>query len=387
MGQGLGKDSPVSLTFGKANYEALVSRHGHWMRWRRAVKCPCIQYESMQMDIHCERCGGTGLFYTYQKDLLVTETVGMTDTSGIIEVSEEYETAALELVYDYQGKKYTAEKYGTFIVLLEATPPGKGEYLSVVMRHSMLKTLEEGIGENAGGGYFRVKGLHSRRAGIEGLYHSAPGDIESIGSIVDAAGREYQARELRLDMVYLTPHDVDGQIQAIREPITLRNVRYVPPFIFALLNQELSKTDANEVIVAQGDAVLTFPYTYDVSDGDILTVLAGTYTQKEVVNRVADTDDVIGAYFVMEVNSCIGIRREYHKGRDYIVAGTNRIKWLCDDAPEPGEAYSIIYQICPTYKVVKSIPQIRTGENQRLPKKAVVKLYSTHGEKRGINKQ
>jgi hypothetical protein len=89
----------------------------------------------------------------------------------------------------------------------------------------------------------------------------------------------------------------------------------------------------------------------------------------------------------MDIVSCTGLRREYRKGADYILAGTNRIKWLCGDAPEPGEAYSIAYHICPTYKVVKSIPQVRTSENQRLPKKAVVKLYATHGEKRGVNRQ
>lgn len=385
MGQGLGKNSPITLTFGKENYESLILRHGQWMRWRRAIKCPCTKYESMEVDIHCERCGGSGLFYTYQKDLIVTQTLGITDYSGIIEVSEEYAPAALEMVYDYQGKKYPAEKCGTFI-FMEDTPI-KGEYLSVVMRQPTLKTLEEGIGEPAGGGYFRVQGLRSRRAGIDGLYHTAPGDIESIDTIVDATGREYQAREFRSDMVYVTPHEVDGQVQAIMEPLTLRGVHYVPPVIFALLNQELSKADVNEVMSVKGNGVLTFPYTYDVADGDILTVLSGTYTQKEVVNRVADTDDVIGAYFVMDINSCIGINREYQKGTDYIVAGTNRIKWLCEDAPEPGEAYSIIYQIYPTYKVVKSIPQIRTSENQRLPKKAVVQLYGTYGEHKGVNRQ
>jgi hypothetical protein len=335
----------------------------------------------MQADIHCERCGGTGVFYTYQKDVIITQTIGITDDSGIIEVSEEYASASLEMIYNYKGKKYAGEKSGTFIFMEDI--PGKGEYLTVVLRQSTLNLLEEGIGEDVGGGYFRVKGMSSSRPGIDGLYHTAPGDIESIGSIVDATGREYKATEFRLDMMYLPLHEVE----AIREPLILREVRYVPPFIFALLNQELSKADANEVISVKGDAVLTFPYTYDVSEDDIVTVLAGTYTRKEVVNRVEDTDDVIGAYFVKDVNSCIGISREYQKGTDYILAGTNRIKWRCDDAPEPGEAYSIIYQICPTYKVVKSIPQIRTSENQRLPKKAVVKLYGTFGEKKGVNKQ
>jgi hypothetical protein len=183
-------------------------------------------------------------------------------------------------------------------------------------------------------------------------------------------------------MFYIEPLE-----EEIAEPLTVKNVEYVPPFIFALLSQNLSKADEEAAASVQGDAVLTFPYTCDVGEDDVLTVLAGTYTQKEVVNRVDAEYDVIGAYFVMDIVSCIGVNREYKKGVDYILAGTNRLKWLCEDAPEHGGAYSITYQICPTYIVVKSIPQVRTGENQRLPKKAVVKLYGTYGEMRGVNRQ
>ncbi|MDR1046517.1 MAG: hypothetical protein LBL64_01975 [Treponema sp.] len=317
--------------------------------------------------------------------MIVTQTVGVTDTSGIIEVSEEYEKAVLVEIYDYAGNKYTAEKMGIYIRLYTHAP--KGQYLYVVMTLSTLKKLDEAVCENAGGGYYRVQGLRSRRAGIDGLYQTAPGDIEKIGLIVDAAGREYRPKEFRADMFYIEPLEVDGEIQEIAEPLTAQAIEYVPPFIFALLSQNLSKADEREVTAAEGDAVLTFPYNCDIGADDVLTVLAGTYTQKEVVNRVDGADDVIGAYFVMDIVSCIGVNREYQKGKDYILAGTNRLKWLCEDAPEHGEAYSLVYHICPTYKVIKSIPQVRTSESQRLPKKAVVKLYSTHGEKRGINRQ
>ena len=385
MGQGLGKNSPVKLTFGKENYEALIERHGQWIRWRRGVKCPCAQRETMQTDPHCERCAGTGIFYTYQKDMIVTQTVGVTDDSGVVEVLEEYERASLLEIYDYAGNKYTAEKTGIYLSL--NTPAPKGEYLYVVMTMETLKKLDESACENAGGGYYRIKGLRSRRAGIDGLYQTASGDIEKIGKIVDAAGLEYQAKELRADMFFVEPLEVEGEIQEITEPLTAKGIEYVPPFIFALLSQNLSKADGEAMVDVQGDAILTFPYNCDVAEDDVLTALAGTYTQKEVVNRVDGGDDVIGAYFVMDVVSCIGNSREYKKGIDYILAGTNRLKWICEDAPEQGEAYSITYQICPTYKVVKSIPQVRTSESQRLPKKAVVKLYGTYGEKRGVNRQ
>jgi hypothetical protein len=317
--------------------------------------------------------------------MIVTQTIGVTDTSGIIEVSQEYEGATLMDIFDYSGKKYAAEKTGVYISL--DSPADKGAYLYVVMSMETIKKLDEAECEDAGGGYYRVNGLRFRRAGIDGLYQTAPGDIEKIDVVIDAGGRAYHPKELRADMFYIEPLKIGDEVQDIAEPLTAKGIEYVPPFVFALLSQNLSEPDATAVVSAEGDAMLTFPYNCDVGEDDVLTVLAGTYTKKEVVPRVEGADDVIGAYFVMDIVSCIGLHREYRKGIDYILAGTNRIKWLCEDAPDPGEAYSITYHICPTYKVVKSIPQVRTSENQRLPKKAVVKLYATHGEKRGVNRQ
>ena len=136
-----------------------------------------------------------------------------------------------------------------------------------------------------------------------------------------------------------------------------------------------------------GDAVLTFPYAYDVSNDDVITVLSGTYTQKTVLTHNNSDYDVIPAYFVDEVIKCVGKNREYTAGVDFILCGTNYIKWIASDAPAEQEYYSISYRVFPTYKVIKAIPQIRTSENQRMPKKAVIKLYDAYAEKRGVNRQ
>ena len=170
-------------------------------------------------------------------------------------------------------------------------------------------------------------------------------------------------------------------------------MEFIRPFIFVLLSQNLSKGDQKALEEASGDAVCSFPYGCDVANDDILTVLAGTYTQKDVIVKSDYKTDTIGADFVYDIVSVKGIidgeEIEYKQGIDFILVGTNKIRWLeeGDNMPENGEAYSINYHIMPTYRVVKQIPQVRTSENQRFPKKVVVKLFSAYADKAGVNVQ
>lgn len=399
MGQGLGRNSPVVLSLGKENYEALIDRHGQWVRWRISAKCPCVSENSQQPDLHCKKCGGLGFTYSYQKDRTVTQTVMVEDAGGIVELNGEFVDCPLVKAYDNSGVVYVnAEKKGGFVILNSEVPPEKGSYITVVMVEKILKRVETAACSKVGNGYFRVNGLREGKTGIDGLYHTVPGDIESIERIVDANGVEYKARELRQDMFYIEPPTEKMEVGSsgdeeseekipISEPLTAFGVDYIPPFTFLLLNQNLNKADEQFMKELNGDAVLSFPYNCDVSNDDVITVLSGTYTQKNVVTKKDAEYDVIGAYFVDEVVSCVGKEREFANGVDFILVGTNRLKWICDDRPDDGEAYSITYRVFPTYRVVKSIPQIRTSENQRMPKKAVVKLFDTYSERRGVNWQ
>ena len=397
MGQGLGRNSPVVLSLGKDNYEALIERHGQWMRWRIAEKCSCVKGITMQPDIHCPFCAGRGFTYTHLKNMITYSVVMLYDGKGILNLDESLKSAELLELYDMQGHRYeNAKKLCNYIYLGEDTKyPTKGTYFTAVMRKNIVQRLETAVAEKNNMGYYTVPGLLNKRNNIEGIYYEAPSDIISIGKITDAAGIEYKATEFRLNQFRIEPTvDPDTKEEIpITEPVTVENVENIPPFIFVLLSQNLSKGDAKAVEESNGDAVCSFPYECDVSNDDILTVLAGSYTQKDVICRSQLVTDTIGADFVYDIVSVKGIIEgeevEYKQGTDYILVGTNKIKWLenAETSPDVGEAYSITYHIMPTYRVVKQIPQIRTSENQRLPKKVVVKLFSAYAEKAGVNVQ
>jgi hypothetical protein len=394
----LGKNSPVQLSLGKDNYEALIERHGQWIRWRISSKCSCVKGVTMQPDIHCPYCAGRGYTYTYLKNQISYVTVMMFNSDGILELDNTKQIKQAELLelYDQKGNKYPdAKKNCNFIYLNTSEIPSKGTYFTAVLRKKITESLDSAIAVKGNDGYYTIKELVNSRTNIEGIYYTAPSDIISIGKIIDGSGIEYKASEFRLNQFRIEPTtDPDTKEEIpITEPVTVETVEYIPPFIFVLLSQNLSKADERAVSEVNGDAVCSFPYECDVSNDDILTVLAGTYTQKDVISRSKLKTDTIGADFVYDIVSVKGIidgeEVEYKQGTDFILVGTNKIKWLdeAENEPEVGEGYSITYHIMPTYRVVKQIPQIRTSENQRFPKKVVVKLFSAYADKAGVNVQ
>lgn len=400
MGVGLGRNSPVRLTLGKDNYCALIERHGQWIRWRIASKCSCVTNNSMQPDIHCTLCSGRGFTYTYQKNQ-VGFSVVLNNGSNVFEVEDRFTDSELIEVYDYNGVRYKAEKIGKYVQIKSDKQLQKGGYFTFLFKQPIEKTLENVTVDKQVNGYFEVPNLTNQQPNIDGVYYEVKSDIVSIDTIIDANGLEYQPTEYRLNMFRIENHtqividDVTGEEKEekipIEMPLTLTNVKFIQPFIFALLNQNLSKADMQQVVESQGDAILTYPYECDVSNDDVITVLAGTYTNKEVMVRQHYETDTIGVYFVSDIISCSMIVDDkevyFTEGVDFILSGTNKIKWINGNGPSEGEAYSITYRVLPTYRVVKDIPQIRTSENQRFPKKAVVKLQTTYSDNAGINTQ
>lgn len=402
----MGKNSPIVLTLGKDNYEALIERHGQWIRWRSASKCSCVQSGNMQPDIRCPFCSGRGYTYKYQKSQIVYENTILQDAAKqILTLNSDKEDCELIEVYDFNGNRLeNAEKNGLFVTLNESHNLVKGTYYTVVLRKKIEQELEQVQPIKNNLGYYIIEELKVGKTNIDGLYHNSVGDILHIDKITDANGLEYEPKEFRLNQFRIENHieeTIDDETGEkiiteipIAEPITCQGIKYIPPFIFALLNQNLSQADIQAVADFQGDAVLTFPYECDVSNDDVLTVLSGSYTNKEVMIRQDCEFDVLGVYFVYDIISCTGIQNgqivEYKEGIDFVIVANNKIKWLeteNSNYPDVSDTYSISYHVLPTYKVVKQIPQLRTSENQRFPKKAVVKLFTTYSEKLGANIQ
>jgi hypothetical protein len=355
----------------------MLDRHGQNVRWRVSKKCTCIT-ETGQPDPRCKKCGSTGEIYDHQK--FYTDTMRVRCDRGIIELPQENINCEILKVYDARGIEYDPCQTGQYF---KPFNPNRellnGEVVEIVYRQPMEEIIEQVELEYIGNGYYRVPGVLADMSKIEGVDQRAPGDIVDMEAVFDSHGKEVDIIEFRINTVLL------NDTEAIH-PITAFGIKYIKPFKFFVLSQNLDEEDEKLLALHQGDAITTFPYHYDVSEGDIITVLSGTNTRKVALpHKGIRSDDTLMDFFIQKVVYLATNKREYSEGKDFILIGANKIHWICDDPPEDEEYMSITYQYLPTYRVFRNIPMLRTSEDQRIPKKAVLKLLSAFSESQGVN--
>lgn len=381
MSFGLGKQSPIVLSLNKANYEALIDRHGQLVRWRSSRKCVCVNDVNNQPDVHCPKCGGSGERYDFQE--FFEDSLSLPYRGGILELPSEHINSEIVRVLDYKGRGYKYNKIEQYVELFnEQNSLSNGEMLDVVFRESIVKTVGESVLEYIGGGFYRVPGLQSERSKIEGVNYTAAGDITDIsGGVFDAQGNEVDICEFRRDAVLLKD-------SGAARPLRAFGVEYIKPFKVIILSQDLNEEDSRLVSAHGGDAVCVFPYAFNISEGDVITALSGTHTRKIVQKCPGQgRDAVLPEFFVDRVSRLETNDREYIEGKDFIIIGANKIHWLCGNPPGAGANMSIVFHYFPTYRAAKNIPMLRTSEDQRIPRKVVLKLFSGFSESRGVNRQ
>ena len=378
MAQGLGKNSPVIISLGRENYEALIERHGQYVRWRCARLCPCTAKGTNYQDLHCKKCGGTGFLYGYQR--AYTGTLRLQAINGFVELPEENAQCTVEKIYNYAGVSLAFLQSGRYLELIDPPVPlTRGELLDVVFTDSLVATKAEAKLTRICNGVYRVNGLQVTPSTIQGVYYTPFCDVVKIGAVKDADGADISVISYRKDCVTVA--------DTIDVPVLYaEHIEYIKPVKFIILSQNVSKATLELLNKHQGDAVCTFPYYYDVSEGDVITVLSGTVTQKQTLIKSNDSaEDVLLEYFVEDIISLESLDTVYQKGVDFILTETNRIRWIGSNRPVKGTHLSVTFTYHPTYRVVKNVPSLRTSEDQRIPRKVIVQLLSNFQEKSGVH--
>jgi hypothetical protein len=375
---GLGKNSPVVLSQSKPNLEALIDRHGQYVRWRTTRKCICVTPEN-EPDNHCEKCGGSGDIYGYQK--FYNETLRLSVRDNILELPAENAACEVLKVYDAYGKEFQSVKMGDFVEIIGGPRQlNRNEIVELLIRETTVKHIESAVLERIGGGYYRVPGVETPPSKLEGVYYRADGDVIAAARVENSAGETVEIIGFIQNMIQINPAVPET------ETLTAHGIDFILPFKFDVLSQNLNKENTQLVNAHNGDAVCTYPYMFNVAENDVLTILSGTTPGKILLAHISEeTDDIIPEFFIAKVDSLETQDAEYREGIDFIIVGTNRLHWIGEKKPEAGALMAINYQYRPTYRVAKNIPQLRTSEDQHIPRKVILKLFSAFQESRGVN--
>jgi hypothetical protein len=367
---------PVKISQTKSRFERLIARHGQWVRWRVAQPCPCVTRETNQPDIHCEKCGGTGEIYTYQKTRIGTLRARVRD--NILELPDaEYE--ALRVYDSASGAEFAFSQIEQYVEITGGErPTEQNEMLECLYREPLVRRIADAALVKIGGGFYRVPGVETAPRKLEGVYYRAPGDVLAVGSVKTATGGAVQILGYRQDMV---------QVASDLDALTAHDVEYLLPYTFAVLSQERYNAEPKYPVLPKGDAICVFPAAYHVGKGDVITVLSGTETGKlGMMKRNGADDDTIPEFFVTHVASVTTKTAEYYEGVDFVLTGTNRIHWLSTRRPTKDEYLAIMYEYHPTYRVAQSAPNLRTSEDQRMPRRVTLELFSNYQKSRKVER-
>lgn len=378
--QGLGKRSPVHLSLGRENYEALVGRHGQWVRWLQASRCICM-LKNGRPDIQCTLCGGEGWQYRFQHS--VEETLSLSVLDGaIVELPTGYGDAAVAGVHDYMGLSYSESgRYGSFVRLSGARTPAHGERLDLTVVRPVVKTLDQTSAVYVGAGCFVVGGLGVVGAAGVASDKTTTADIVSIVALRnETTGVVYPVLATRRNFAFASVA-VDP---APGDVVSVSGVTYAEPSHFVVTGQQHREPDVRFLESIGGDASMSFPECYKVGEGDIVTLLAATQTAKRTISRGSGDLDTLPDFYVDSLTSLTAASGTYAIGSDFVLWGSNRIRWLGLNRPAAGANVSVVYEFNPTYRVLKEFPNVRSSENQNLPRRVALKLLSTYAERKAI---
>ncbi len=369
---GLGKNSPIILSQSRVNFEALIERHGQFLRWRIAKKCPCVTTENT-VNIRCEKCGGSGDIYDYQREY--EDVLRSSVRDNIIILPEGYSDSEVLEIWDSKGRKYKFCRCDDFIQINANIT--NNELVDLRIKVPLIKQKLNVLLEKVDGGFYRVPDILTAPSMIDGVYYQAAGDVIAAHGLKDGNDNSVNVLGYRRDMIL---------VDSTAEKILAESIDYIMPFKFIVLSQNLSKEDMNLVNTFNGDAVCTFPYMYNLSENDVLTILSGSMTHKIVIEkRGQDIDDTIPDFFISQIDSLETQTETFVEGTDFVLIGTNKLHWKTRQ-PKDNEMMSITYRYHPTYRVAKDIPMLRTSEDQRIPRKVALKLFSAFAEAKGVNR-
>lgn len=359
MGIGLGEITPIKLQLTRENFNALIGRHSQPIRWLVSEKCPCIQ-DNQKVDENCALCQGKGVTYEEPTESNRIETFtapidGVIDQTNVI------------WVRDFTGKEYTvtAQECVAYV-----TGVVKGKKYQVMF-------VEDITESGSGTAQYLADKLYRIDIPTQIAFGYVQGTILSVVATHDGTP--------------LTTTSLFRNCFEIEESLLSTDVvdvvyTYVNPFKFALVNNSFTKSVQKYLEEVSGDGIMIFPQRWEVYEKDIIVALNATEIKK-TVRRSTGTIDTLPSYYIYELKSAYVIRNdakvEFKPNVDFVIYKDNQIKWI-SNPPTEGEQVSYTYSYNLVYRVLSDMPDPRTSEDNRFPRKVALKIYTDFNSREGF---
>jgi hypothetical protein len=356
---GLTENSPIKLKLTRENYEALILRHGQYVRWLIAEKCPCVDFNGRSNE-NCVLCKGKG--YNYRDPEEYTDVVSVNAVSdGIVEVPD---NDGIIWIRDAKDNELTIGSNSCNLYSVSGVY--RGETVFVKYKKSIILTDTQ-IAEYVAPGLYVVNLPNKTKFG------DVQGSIHSIDSVTDLT-TEASLTVTNFQRNYFTITETPESTDSIEIVFT-----YLNPFLFAILSQDLSEEDRKYLDDIKGSSMMTFPQKWNISEDDLIIALNSHEYKNHVLKSTGEIDK-LPSFYLHDLQSAYAIRsnlkHEFVPYTDFNLYPGNKIIWSGANIPEEDEKVSINYSYNTVYKVLKDHPNPRSSENNWFPRKVVLSLYT-----------
>lgn len=357
------------------NYEQALARHGQYVRWTRAIVCPCLNPVTNQPDLRCTLCSGRGRIYSTPGRFNVQWEIARHNNVGKVYPKNAGLIVGSAAVYRKSTALALASIQPSDGSYVQLDPPYPKEWERVFLNYTF-SSDEEVSGENAqvvATNTLKVTGLLTQ---YRGRYY--PGSIASVSLVYNETKAEtYTVRKFEKDFIFLTGMGTwaSGDVLSV-------NYVFVRPFNFVLSGVTPKMRYERPYILDEATSQLLTPYYCRVSPDDLITCLTSEHIGSAIIDPTMTVgNDVINNYYdIVKLNRIVDQSgTSYNVDSDVTLAGRNEIHW---NVTKPTRRYTVQFFYNPTYIALKDFSSMRTAENKEFVNKINLMQYDMINAKR-----
>ena len=375
------KQPTFPLQADPAKQNAVLERHGQWVRVLQTRACPCIT--NGKEELFCPVCEGLGFLYSFQRNLRIVEEPHTLHEKNNRIMTDLYPIRNVEKVTKILNKiqggnvNYQIAKFDDkYIEITGANLPLKHEKILVTYEYDRWNNVynEHPIVENP-------YTLHVRECKIDTTLNQNPqeiyGDITEVFRVFNRTKNWNYTVEHFFKQTILLDKKIPNTPAIEPGDIIEVDYSYCPTLL--ITSQSLQSSDNVQqkwFNIAVGDVEASFPYQIQLKKGDLVTFLFAEKPVDEIYSKNGADIDVLNSFDVSKIlEDIIDAEGKVYKDKiDFFLYDYNKIKWI-GNRPAPGVKFSVIYTARPTYVVFDKEPESITSENKQFPKRAQLRLY------------